>query len=282
MTEASAGDGKSLLPLVESVEEHLEVKVECVLGDTAYGEAENRVECAKRRDRSGLTLARPSDPEVDKSAFALTEGLGAEKQTLTCPGGQTVDNPRLIKDPQGRLVRQFIFSRTVCAACQFFARCVRQRKASGEDCETAKRKIGRTVTLHFHESVLREARERQATPEFRAIYRERAKVERKLAELMGHGLRQARYVGRPKKRLQALWTAAMVNLKRLFKLAKDDLGRLVEALSNVKRRSAAITDSQPSVRWRSSRHSTRRSKRWAERAEALTSKDPSLANSTSC
>lgn len=202
-------------------------------GDTAYGEAENRVECAKRRIDLVSPIARPSDPELDKSAFVLDEGLDEQKPTLTCPGGQTVGEPRLVKDPQGRLVRQFVFSRTVCATCEFFHRCVRRRKASGEDCETEKRKIGRTVTLHYHESVLREARERQATPEFREVYRERSKVERKLAELMGHGLRQARYVGRPKKRLQALWTAAMVNLKRLFKLAKGDTARLAGALVKV-------------------------------------------------
>ena len=237
VTEASAGDGKSLLPMVESVEEHLDVKVERVTGDTAYGEAENRVECAKRGIDLVSPIARPSDPEVDKSAFAIDE----VKQTLTCPGGQTVGEPRLIKDPQGRRVCQFVFPRALCATCEFFARCVRPRKpsveanreASGEGSETERRGIGRTVTLHYHESVLRAARERQATEEFRAAYRERAKVERKLAELMGHGLRQARYIGRPKKRLQALWIAAVVNLKRLFKLSKDDLKRLVEALSSV-------------------------------------------------
>jgi transposase len=229
VSEASAGDGKSLIPLVASVEGHLGVKVERVLGDTAYGEAENRVECAKRGIDLVSPLGRPSDPDLDKSAFALDQ----EKGTLTCPGGQTVGEPRLVKDPQGRLVRQFVFPRAVCAACEYFARCVRPRKTDGEATETERRGIGRTVTLHYHESVLREARARQATPAFREAYRERAKVERKLAELMGHGLRQARYVGRPKKRLQALWTAAIVNLKRLFKLAKGDLGRLVEALANV-------------------------------------------------
>ncbi len=231
VTDASAGDGKSLVPMVESVEGHLGVKVEQVTTDTAYGEADNRVECAKRGIDLVSPVARPTDPEVDKSAFVLDEAKG----TLTCPGGQTVGEPRQIKDPQGRLVRQFVFPRAVCATCQFFARCVRSRKgrdaASGELTETARRGIGRTVTLHYHEAVLRAARERQETEEFQTKYRERAKVERKIAELMGHGLRQARYVGRAKKRLQALWTAAVVNLKRLFKLAKGDTERLVGALN---------------------------------------------------
>ncbi len=149
VTDASAGDGKSLLPMLDRVEEHLEVKVERATGDTAYGEAENRVKCAERGTDLVSPVARPTDPEVDKSAFVLDE----EQGTLTCPGGQTVGQPRQIKDPQGRLVRQFVFPRAVCAACQFLARCVRAGKsgetASGQVSATARRGIGRTVTLHY-------------------------------------------------------------------------------------------------------------------------------------
>jgi hypothetical protein len=47
VTEANGGDGEHLLPLLASIEERLGVKVERVLGDTAYGEAENRVECCQ-------------------------------------------------------------------------------------------------------------------------------------------------------------------------------------------------------------------------------------------
>lgn len=217
ITDASAGDGKSLLPMVESVEEHLGVKVERVTGDTAYGEVENRVECTKRGIDLVSPIARSVDPEVDKSAFVLDE----EKGTLRCPDGQTVEEPRVVKDEAGREVRQFAFAREACETCRLFERCVRSKVE------------GRKVTLNYHEDVLREARQRQETEEYRGKYRERAKVERKIAELMEHGLRQARYVGRAKKRLQALWTAAVVNLKRLFKLAKGDTERLVGALSRV-------------------------------------------------
>ncbi len=217
VTDANAGDGDSLLPMVDSVEEHLDVKVERVTGDTAYGDVENRVGCAKRGIDLVSPVARPVDPEVDKSAFVLDE----EKGTLRCPGGQTVGEPRLVKDEAGRLVRQFAFAREVCEGCRLFGRCVRSKVE------------GRKVTLNYHEDVLRQARLRQETEEFREKYRERAKVERKIAELIGHGLRQARYVGRAKKRLQALWTAAVVNLKRLFKLAEGDPTRLAGALSKV-------------------------------------------------
>ena len=39
----------------------------------------------------------------------------------------------------------------------------------------------------------------------------------KMTELIRHGLRKARYIGRRKSRLQALFTASVVNLKLIFK-----------------------------------------------------------------
>jgi hypothetical protein len=59
-------------------------------------------------------------------------------------------------------------------------------------------------------------------------------VEGKIAELVHHGLRNTRYVGEKKRQLQRLWTAAAVNLKRLFKLAEAenvDLGAVLGAPS---------------------------------------------------
>lgn len=210
VVDASTGDGKALLSLIDDVEASTEATVEQVIGDTAYGEAENRVACLTR----GIDLVAPvgsgGDPAVAKDAFTL----GEEGISLTCPVGQTTSEWHVVKDPQGRTVKQFTFARSVCEACPLFARCVR----SGTK--------GRSVTLHFHEAVLRQARERQATPAFREQYRQRARIERKIAEVMGQGLRQARYVGRVKQGLQALWTAAVVNLKRLFALAQNATSRL--------------------------------------------------------
>src|SRR5439155_26075306 len=89
---------------------------------------------------------------------------------------------------------------------------------------------GRQVQLHFHEAVLQQARAAQKTPEQRRALRERlrprAKIERKISELCRrHGLRQARYHGQRKTELQAVFTATMVNTKRLTLLASTDTER---------------------------------------------------------
>jgi transposase len=214
VVDASAGDGKSLLGLVDDVADHLGLPIVQSIGDTAYGEAENRVGCAAR----GIDLVAPvstwGDPAVAKDAFEV----GAGGYTLTCPTGQTTTDWEMVKDTREREVKKFTFARAVCEGCPLFERCVRSKTK------------GRSVTLHFHEDVLRAARARQATPAFRTTDRTRAIIERKIAELMGRGLRQARYLGREKQRLQALWTAASINLKRLFTLAEKTPRRVHDGL----------------------------------------------------
>jgi hypothetical protein len=214
ITAANAGDGASLLGVITEVEEHLPVAVVEAIGDTAYGETENQVACAAR----GIDLVAPvpaSSTAIPKEAFTPVD----DGESLTCPQGQTTTDWRWATDERGRKVRRFLFPRAVCAACPLFARCVTSKHG------------GRQVTLHYHEGVLRAARARQDTEEFRTTYRRRALIERKIAELIGHGLRRARYVGRAKHRLQALWTAAGVNLKRLVALSAGDADRLVVALA---------------------------------------------------
>ena len=69
---------------------------------------------------------------------------------------------------------------------------------------------------------------------FKALYNPRSAVERIIGELVRHGLRHTRYIGERKRRLQRLWTAAAVNLKRLFTLAQAnnvDLHAAIAALA---------------------------------------------------
>jgi hypothetical protein len=203
---ASGGDGAHLLPTIEHVEAQTNVVVERVIGDGAYGSGENRAACAADPDHVVdlvSPVAQPTDPEVDKSAFQID----LEADTATCPQGQTVSGQA---GPQqdGRPTWLFTFPRTTCEACPLFERCVRSKTT------------GRTVRAGPYEAELQAARLRQQTEEFDALYRLRPAVERKIGELVGHGVRHTRYVGEPKRQLQRSWTGAAVNLKRLFRLAE--------------------------------------------------------------
>jgi Transposase DDE domain/Transposase domain (DUF772) len=217
---AAGSDGQELMPTIERVEQHAGVTVERVIGDGAYGSGENRAACATHQSQPVdlvAPLARPDDPEVDKSAFAVD--LAA--QTATCPQGHTVTgqagSPKL-----GLPTLRFTFPRASCEACPLFKRCVKSKTA------------GRTVQTHPYEADLQAARQRQQTDEFKDAYQLRPPIERKQAELVDHGLRDTRYLGHPKRQLQRLWQAATVNLKRLFRLCesrKADLNALLAHLA---------------------------------------------------
>jgi transposase len=202
---ASGSDGAHLLPAIQRVEEHAGVTVEQVIGDGAYGSGDNLAACATYPAHPIDLLtptARPKDAAVDKSAFEID----LEKQWATCPQGHTaVVRPNSRGGGRSRL--KFTFRRADCEACPLFTRCVRSQKT------------GRTLSTHTHESYLQAQRQRQDTPEFKAQYRIRSRVEHKQAELVQHGLRHTRYVGDPKRQLQRLWTGAAVNLKNLFRVA---------------------------------------------------------------
>jgi hypothetical protein len=224
---ASGSDGTHLLPVIKRVEAQAGVTVERTIGDGAYGSGKNRAACANYgQDPSRAVdlvspLAQPSDPEVDKSAF----DIDLDTLTATCPQGHTVSGQRAGKQDDQQLWL-FTFPREVCEACPLFERCVRSEKT------------GRTVRTSAYEAYLQAARLRQRTEEFDLLYRLRAAVERKIAELVQRGLRETRYVGEPKRQLQRLWIGAALNLRRLFYLAETQEVDLVRLLSHLPPRKA--------------------------------------------
>jgi hypothetical protein len=204
---APHSDGKALMPTIVRVEQHAQVEVERVIGDGAYNSGDNLAACAHYPGHPVdlvVPFSRPADPEVHKSAF----DMDLEAQTVTCPQGHTVQG-RPSRDRKGRHMLRFAFPRAVCEACPLFERCVRSKVA------------GRTVTTHAHEAYLHKARARQQTEEFKRIYPTRSAVERKIAQLVRHGIRETRYLGHRRRQLQRLWTGAAINLQRLFDLAES-------------------------------------------------------------
>ena len=208
---APGSDGAQLMPTIERVEAHTGVTVERVIGDGAYGSGDNRAACAEHGGHAidlVSPMSQPHDREADKSAFQID----LEAQRATCPQGCTATG-KARKDKRGRPILIFTFARSDCETCPLFTRCVRSAST------------GRTVRTHAQETHLREARQRQETEQFKALYRLRGCVEGKIAELVGHGLRETRYLGEEKRQLQQLWIGAAVNLKRMFKLAqRQDVG----------------------------------------------------------
>lgn len=217
---APGSDGQHLLPAIRRIEAHSDLEVERALADGTFGSGDNRATCAAELDHPVDLLspvARPPDAEVAKSAFQID----LEAETATCPQGETV-SAKPAKDERGRPILTLVFPRATCEACPLFTRCVRSKTA------------GRTVRTHAHEAYLQTARARQETAEFKAWYVRRGAIERKIGEGARHGPRNTRYLGHRKRQLQRLWTGAMLNVKRLLKLAEMravDLRRVLEQLN---------------------------------------------------
>ena len=212
---ANRTDGADLMDVVDSIETKAGVTVERALGDTSYGTADNRAACAAREIELVSPLPAATDPVVAKSAFVLDLAT----PSATCPAGHTTKTTRRARDNQRRPMLRFIFPRAVCEACRLFTRCVQSKTE------------GRTITTHYHEALLQAALAKQTTPEFKESYRKRAAVERKIADLVRHGLRRARYLGRAKVRLQNHWIGAVVNLKRMFRLFQGDTSQMRQVLA---------------------------------------------------
>lgn len=166
-----------------------------VLGDTAYGIGPVRAELADR----GVEVLAPLAPGMVKPGrFGKRDfQIDLDAGTVTCPAGQTA---AIWTEPKG--ARRARFAKAGCDHCALRDRCVQP----ADDV--------RTILLAPDEKLLiaaRQALDDPATAEH--LRRTRPRVERLLG-LLAHRYRarKSRYIGTRKARLQAAWTAALVNL----------------------------------------------------------------------
>jgi transposase len=223
---ANEHDAVPAVELVCEHQAHVGLRPAELLSDGAYGTADVRAALGERGIEVVARLRPLTDPKhFSKEEFTIDLAAQDGRGSVSCPAGITTNDYRMARDTQNRPVRLYRFPRQVCAACALRQRCL--GGPCGRVAHPVRQPPGRQVQLHFHEAVLQQARAAQRTPEQKRALRERlrprAKVERKLAELMRrHGLRQGRYLGRLKTDLQAVLTGTLVNAKRLLALAARD------------------------------------------------------------
>jgi transposase len=221
----SAGEHDAV-PVVEHVarqEEAVGLRPTAVLTDGAFGTADARADLGELGIEVVAKLRPLTDQQhLGKDEFVIDLAANDGQGSVTCPAGVTTTDRRMARDKWDRPVPLFRFPRDICAACSLRDHCL--GGPVGRVAHPVRQPPGRQIQLHFHEAVLQQARAAQRTPEQRRALRDRlrprAKVERKIAELMRrHGLRQGRYLGLLKTEFQAVMTATMVDAKRLLTLA---------------------------------------------------------------
>ncbi|MGI8686934.1 MAG: IS1182 family transposase [Acidimicrobiales bacterium] len=202
----NAGDGDGAAPLLARIMALPGIAITTLLGDMAYSDGDVR----EAVEQQGAELVAKVPPVTNGGRFPKTEfDIDLEAQSVTCPARETTTDARPVRDHKGRPATRFVFAAVTCGACPFQTQCT---NATG----------GRQITVGVHEARIAAARAAQAEPETKALLRRRSKVERKIDHLQDLGMRQARYRGRRRTRLQALFAAAVANFKRLGVLGAFD------------------------------------------------------------
>ncbi len=204
----NAGDGEGAVPLLAQILALPGIVIDTLLADMAYSDGDVREAVGKH----GVELVAKVPPVTNGGRFPKTDfHIDLQAQRVTCPALETTTDVRPTTDHKGRQAIRFVFATATCGACPFQTQCT-----------TAKG--GRQITVGVHEARITAARAAQAEPATKALLRRRSKVERKIDHLQDLGMRQARYRGRRKTRLQALLAATVANFKRLGVLGAFDAG----------------------------------------------------------
>ena len=190
VSPGNAPDAELALALVEQTEQNTGCEVEQTVADCAYGSGATR----QAFEQASRPLVAKVPAMSNRGRFPKTDfSIDLEAGSCTCPAGQVSTELR------GGQQRAFHFAAAVCAACPLRSQCVRGQR-------------GRTVQVHPQERLLQAARAFQHSPPFKQCQRRRQVVEHRLARIIQLGMRQARYVGRPKTLFQLAMAAAVANL----------------------------------------------------------------------
>lgn len=200
VTPGNQPDGEAVADIIKTAI----VKPGTLMGDTAYGTLSARK--ALEEHAVALTAPLPLGKQVPNKFSKYDFAIDWENRTCICPGKQVTVK---VYQKDG-VIKAFVFNKQVCNRCPLREQCTKHGK-------------GKIVSIHPEEETRRQIITQIETPEFKKQYRLRAKVERKIAHLIRRGVRKSRYVGKAKTFIQLAFTAATINLKRLFSLVQADV-----------------------------------------------------------
>jgi transposase len=205
-TPANATDGSQLKPLLEEQEKAHSIKPKELTGDKAYDWGENLEALNSNNTIANISLSK----QVNRNGagyFTVDDFLyDPESVKLMCPAGHISTNcysEILYNNKPGYA---FQFKPSLCNECSLKAKCVKNNQ-------------GRRVYISYYEPYFRMARERLATEAGKQAYRNRYKIEQKMADLTRYcGLRRCRYRGLDRAGIHTLLATTVCNIKRMVKL----------------------------------------------------------------
>jgi len=208
VTHGGEPDCAQLAILLEkSIENGVQVKE--AVGDMAYVSEDNLNVC----DEKGVVLyARTNSAVAAAAAAPLDEGFCFNKDAglLQCPAGELAMRVETRAAENGNTYLNYFFSKVKCRKCPLCDQC-RMGKSKGKCYNITQPSEKNRARLEFENS-----------EPFRERMKTRHRIEEKNGEMkVAHGLDRADSVGLVAMRLQAYFTAFVVNVKRIVKLLES-------------------------------------------------------------
>jgi transposase len=209
-TPANATDGSQLKPLLKEQEEVHSIKPKELTGDKAYDWGENLEALNSKKIIANIGLSKQVNHRNGVGYFTVDDFLyDPENIKLMCPAGHISTSCYKVVLYNYQLNKPgyaFQFKPSLCNACPLKAKCVKNR-------------AGRRIHISYYEPYYRLARQRLATKEGKQAYRNRYKIEQKMADLTRYcGLRRCRYRGLDRAGIHTLLATTVCNIKRMVKL----------------------------------------------------------------
>src|SRR5208283_5302390 len=172
-----------------------------LLVDSAYVSAQ----VLKQEADAGRELIGPAQEPSNKGTGFKSDAfdVNVEQRQAICPAGKTSSNcSRLQEQATGKASFRFEWG-AACQDCPLKDQCL------------GKNQDHRTLAVGEHHEHLQRRRREQKTEAFQQRMRQRNAIEGTQSELVrAHGLRQARYRGLAKAKLQNYFIGAACNIKR--------------------------------------------------------------------
>lgn len=149
----------------------------------------------------------PASPNFGKVFTVEAFDVSVEERRAICPAGQVSKNcSRLQEAKTGKVSYRIEWNDTLCGSCPLQKQCVSEQQTH------------RTLAVGELYSLLQERRRMMKTEDYKQDMKRRNGIEGTQSELVRtYGLRQARYRGKAKVRLQNYFIGAACNMLRLFR-----------------------------------------------------------------
>ena len=202
VTDGSQPDGPQLETLIQKTKDN-GVEVQDVIGDMAYVSDDNLEMC----EREEVTLYAKTNSAVAAAANTqLDEGFNFNKDAhmLQCPAGNLAMRTEKRNADNGNTYLRYVFSMKECKKCPLRDQC---RVGSSRT---------KTYSITQPSDTHRERLEFEESETFQKKIAIRHRIEEKNGEMKtAHGMRRADSSGLTAMRIQAYFTAFVVNAKRI-------------------------------------------------------------------